>query len=86
MFKIKLELKFHCITLRSNSVTDRSQGRHLEAGTEAEAIHRGTLLTALLFMAWSVCFLLSPRTTFPLWDGHTHTHTHNLTRTELNVY
>ena len=41
-----------------------SHSRHLEAGTEAEAVE-GRVVTAFFIMACSVCFVKHPRTTCP---------------------
>lgn len=42
----------------SRDIRARTQGRNPEAGADASAV-RGVLLTGLLFMACSTCFLYS---------------------------
>ena len=43
-----------------------TQGRNLEAGTEAEA----SLLTGLLSVACSACFPRQPKTSAQCWQAH----------------
>ena len=47
---------------------ERIQGRNLEAGADAEAMEGYCLLTGLLSMTSSVCFLLEARTYSPEWS------------------
>jgi hypothetical protein len=51
-------LHFHIIVIIEGS-QEPKEGRNLEAGVG----HGGMLLTGLISMAYSVCFLTEPRTT-----------------------
>lgn len=57
---------FLCLLHHSPSLKDRNskQGRNLEAGDDAEAI-KGVLLTSLLSVACSACFLTEHRIPSP---------------------
>jgi hypothetical protein len=50
---------------RRKSGQELKQGRNLEAGADAGRGHGRMLLTDLLPMACSACFLIEPRTTNP---------------------
>jgi hypothetical protein len=49
-------------TLRSHSLVEGWQGKNLKTGTNAEA-GGGILLTSLLLLVGSACFLIAPKTT-----------------------
>lgn len=55
------------ITLRSDFITERSQGWNLEAGIEAEVMEEHNLF----LMAGSACFLIYLRATCPRMVPHT---------------
>ena len=62
MTKINLGL-FHSQSIQQ-LIINSSEGRNQEPETEADAeAHRRMLLTGLLHMAYSTCFLTEPRTT-----------------------
>lgn len=55
----------HCyLPLKEVGTGTLKQGRTLDAGAYAE-LHGGVLLTGLLHMAYSACFLIEPRTNRP---------------------
>jgi hypothetical protein len=51
-------------TLRSHSITEGSQDRNMESGTDTEAMEECHFL-GLLFMVCSVCFPILPKITYP---------------------
>jgi hypothetical protein len=58
---------FHIIVHHQRiSGQELKQSRNLEAGADAEAMEGWVLLTDLLLMACSACFLIEPRTTSPV--------------------
>ena len=57
--------------LHHNPIIEGSQGRNLKAGVDAEAIE-GVLLTGLLFMISSACFLIEPIHDHQPRDGASH--------------
>lgn len=61
---------FHLITLRSHSITDRSQSRNLRKESEGRNCCRcysGVLLTGVLFRICSVYLFIQSRTTYLGW-------------------
>jgi hypothetical protein len=53
------------IIKESQDGQELTQGRNLEAGADAEAMEGRMLLTGLLPLACSACFLIEPRTPSP---------------------